>query len=345
MKRHTIVCGLGHVGFRVAILLRRLGEDVAVVTKAPRGEWVEHARNEGIDVHVGDARDARLLENVGISRATAVLALTDDDGTNLEIALDARAVRPNVRVVTRLFDSNLARSAETAFRIDRAFAMAQLAAPAFAAAAMDGNVLTAFELDHTAYLYGLIDADEGTVLVGKRPSDVRTSHGAVVCRATTDGALVTPDDAPFAVGDRVAVLAERTAFERLAGHGVSTVPLIPRAVRVRLSLLKRSWTGAPAALRLTIVAQVLISMVSILLFQHALGLTFTEALYFVVTTLTTTGYGDISSRGHGPFILLYTSALMLLGSTTMAVIFAFVTDFMVRERFRELTGKADFPAT
>ncbi|MFO0680150.1 MAG: ion channel [Polyangiaceae bacterium] len=142
------------------------------------------------------------------------------------------------------------------------------------------------------------------------------------------------------------LLAEAHRFEELGGHLRLDANRRRRAASSwaqARAMAKRSWTGSPVVLRATVLALVLISLVSILVFERTLGLQFSEAVYFVTTTLTTTGYGDITVRDHGPVMHLYASVLMLLGSTTMAVMFAFVTDFFVRERFRELSGKPELP--
>ncbi len=49
-----------------------------------------------------------VLETARIRRARAVLALTSSDGTNLEALSYARQLKPEVRVVMRLFDEEFA---------------------------------------------------------------------------------------------------------------------------------------------------------------------------------------------------------------------------------------------
>jgi voltage-gated potassium channel len=120
MKGHFIVCGMGHVGYRIVDLLGRLGEAVAVITQSARAEWIDAAQARGVQVRIGDAQDERLLAEVGIQEAQAVLAVTDQDLVNIEIALDAKRLHPDIPVVIRLFEQNLARQLEATFDIRRA---------------------------------------------------------------------------------------------------------------------------------------------------------------------------------------------------------------------------------
>jgi Trk K+ transport system NAD-binding subunit len=84
----VLVCGLGHFGYRAAELLLRLGERVVVVSLGAREEWRRDVEALGATVVLGDARDGRVLERAALAEAKAVLALTDADLVNIEIALD-----------------------------------------------------------------------------------------------------------------------------------------------------------------------------------------------------------------------------------------------------------------
>jgi Trk K+ transport system NAD-binding subunit len=69
------------------------------------------------------------------------MVVTNDDAANLGAALNARALRPDVRVVLRLFDHDLAHRVESAFSIHVSRSVSSLAAPAFTAALSDRRAL------------------------------------------------------------------------------------------------------------------------------------------------------------------------------------------------------------
>ncbi|HSB64595.1 MAG TPA: NAD(P)-binding protein, partial [Thermoanaerobaculia bacterium] len=132
----VLVCGLGHVGIRVVELLARLGERAVVITRETRPEWRRIAEAAGATVVTGDARDPGLLRDSGLMQARALLAVTDHDPVNLEIALDAARERPDLPVVARLFDQNLAQQLEASGAVRRALSVSALVAPSFVGAAL-----------------------------------------------------------------------------------------------------------------------------------------------------------------------------------------------------------------
>ena len=142
-----LVCGMGHVGFRIVELLGRLGERSVVVTLGTHPEWRRAAEASGATLVTGDARDLELLRSAGLMEAKALLAVTDNDPVNLEIALDARRLRPDLPIVVRLFDQNLAEQLEARHDVRRALSVSALVAPAFAGAALGETVLGSFTLD------------------------------------------------------------------------------------------------------------------------------------------------------------------------------------------------------
>jgi hypothetical protein len=73
---HVVVCGMGHVGFRVVEILLGLRERVVVVTERARDERVRAARSGGATVLLGDARDEKLLaEQASVRTASEVARL------------------------------------------------------------------------------------------------------------------------------------------------------------------------------------------------------------------------------------------------------------------------------
>jgi voltage-gated potassium channel len=99
LVNHTIICGYGRVGRRIAEELRDHGAPFLVLDKNP--EVLEHAREHGIPYVEGDGAEDEDLERAGLSRAGALVAASDSDATNLYITLSARSVRPDIFIVAR----------------------------------------------------------------------------------------------------------------------------------------------------------------------------------------------------------------------------------------------------
>lgn len=98
---HVVVVGLGQVGLRLALLIRRCGVAVVAVDERDDGENVGHAKELGLPVVVGRGADPSLLKRLSLENAKALAAVTADDLENIAVTLAARAIAPDLRLVLR----------------------------------------------------------------------------------------------------------------------------------------------------------------------------------------------------------------------------------------------------
>lgn len=147
MKDHIVVCGLGNVGIRVVESLKSLGAPVVAIERKQSESFAPVVENLGIPVLYGDARRDELLLEAGIPRAKAVVCATDDDLTNLEIAIDAKRYKPDIRVVMRMFDQRVAEKMRSALDLDETFSTSALAGPLVALQATEPGVLGVYRLE------------------------------------------------------------------------------------------------------------------------------------------------------------------------------------------------------
>ncbi len=167
ISEHVIVAGLGSIGYRVALDLAARGVPVVVADIAEDGRFTAATRAAGIPVAVGDARHPEILADLGLDRARAVIAATSDDLVNIAIALNARAVRPEMRVVVRIFDPDFALRVQRGFRIRFTRSVSHLAAPAFAAAAIGSEVVATVPVgDRRVMLFARVPVTDGSALAG-----------------------------------------------------------------------------------------------------------------------------------------------------------------------------------
>lgn len=165
-RDHIIVCGLGKVGYRVVEELLKMGRDVVGLEQNPQGRFIERAQALGIPVIIADARRPDALTKAGVERAEVIIPATEDELTNLDIALDARELNPEIKIVMRMFDPDLARRIQQGFGIHTAFSVSALAAPVFAAAAVRADVKASFYAGET-----LLNVVEMTVTSGCSVAD------------------------------------------------------------------------------------------------------------------------------------------------------------------------------
>ncbi len=323
-----LVCGIGLIGFRVVELLHRLGERVIVVSEGGGDPWHRRARAAGIEMIEADVRDSAALEQAGISSATALLALGESDLVNIELALDARRAHGSLPIVVRLFDPILARQLEESFHLRRAIGMTTIAAPRFVAAAIGDDLIATFEVRGERFVIGQLEGGAE----GAQAED-RESRRAIEAGATPIGAPKNRG-----TGRRLwTLLARREDWARIAPRPAARRV---RAVRRRslLERLRALWAGSSFLARWLLVGLALLAAVSVGVFKLFMGLSLVDAIYFVITTLTTTGYGDITPHEHGAALKLYASLMMIFGSAAVATIYSLITDFLVGARFRQLAG-------
>ena len=129
---HVLVVGLGQIGLRLALWLRKLRVEVLVVERDASVAGVRLAHEAGLPVVVASGTDAFTLKRLGIRRARAIAAVTSDDLVNVEIGLAARATAPDVAVVLRLGDGEVAAETESLLHLGQIFDAHRIAAEALA---------------------------------------------------------------------------------------------------------------------------------------------------------------------------------------------------------------------
>lgn len=128
LRDHIVVAGVGSVGLRVVEQLRARGETVVVIDSHEGGRYLPAIYAKRLPAIIGDARTERTLRDAGLGQAKALLSVTNDDLTNLEIGLNSKLLNPGMRVVLRIFDQELAQSLREQLDIHFAFSMSAIAA-------------------------------------------------------------------------------------------------------------------------------------------------------------------------------------------------------------------------
>jgi hypothetical protein len=128
-RDHVVLCGLGHLGYRILLQMLRSGAQVVAIEKESDARFVAEAKATGIPVLIRDMTEDQALVDAGIEHARVIVIATNNDLGNIEVALDARRYNPKIRVILRMFDQQIADKFKDAQLIDEAFSSAALAAP------------------------------------------------------------------------------------------------------------------------------------------------------------------------------------------------------------------------
>jgi voltage-gated potassium channel len=113
IKRHAIVFGYSHLGRYVVDKLEEIGLDYVVITKTPH-VYTDLLSKKIPVVLEHETRPMEALKEAGIERAGIVIVAHDTDPENMLFILSARKVRPDIRIVTVVHDSDLTDTAKNA---------------------------------------------------------------------------------------------------------------------------------------------------------------------------------------------------------------------------------------
>ena len=176
------------------------------------------ARNLGLPVVIGDAFREETLRAAHLDTCLALVSVTSLDVVNLETALTARALREDLRVVLRVADDDLAERLEKTTGNIISRSVPYLAAPAFATAMLEHQVLRTIAVGRHVLLIADIQIADQAGLAGSFISDTE-QDGQVRVLALAIGGRTTLDWSPhrgylLSAGDRLIILATRRGLSR-----------------------------------------------------------------------------------------------------------------------------------
>jgi Trk K+ transport system NAD-binding subunit len=328
-RGYVVLVGDDRVGMRVLEELVALGVAVHAISARADTPFARAADAADVPLVVGDPQSIRVLEEAGIAEARACGLVANSDLTNLHGALALAELAPGVRVVLRLFNAALGRMVHGLVGNATVLSAEEIAAPTFVEAALRGSAdfwlrvgdrrMAVEEVDPEDPYCWLALAEVGTGSAEPRlfPTDGRRVWGLV---------------------DKGGVVADEPAREprgaldlRIAQRSTGWVEMVAAAARAWW-LVVRTVVGIIDR-RLVVVGLLflLVAIAGALTFDELLGIDLLDSLYFVVTTVTTTGYGDITTLDASPQAQLLNVLLMLVGGLMLA---------RVRARYRRGRGRA-----
>ncbi|MEW2113831.1 NAD-binding protein [Streptomyces sp. NPDC005474] len=238
LSGHVVLLGLGKIGTRVLTRLRELNIPVVCVEADPEARGLATARRLRVPVVLGDVTQEGVLEAAKINRAQALLALTSADTTNLEAVLYGRSVRPDLRVVLRLYDDDFATAVYRTLRAahpgatTRSRSVSHLSAPAFAGAMMgrQTQILGTIPVERRVLLFAAMRVGGHAQLEGRTVGEAFRAGAWRVLALDTGLGAVGEDGRPSGLvwdlpptyvlraEDRVVLAATRRGLAELLGR-------------------------------------------------------------------------------------------------------------------------------
>jgi Trk K+ transport system NAD-binding subunit len=340
----VIVCGLHDVGLRIVEQLQAAGESVIVVDDDPNPRLLRIVADLEVPHLAASGQRASALRAAGIERAVAIVCVVPDELRNLEIALLARNLQPDLRVVVQLTNQAVGRAVARVTGAGTVLDVATLAAPAFVEACLSRRV---HHLELAGQEFRIL---EKTVDTG---GTLRALFGdlAPVAVVTGDGSAVhvcPGRDLRVEVGDRVVVVGTSDDLNERR----LTVPENEAHRQKRESPIVIGWRylngfvrETERSLRITVTALFGLAVFSVLLLSFLYRtpghghLGPLDAVYFTVETLTTVGFGDFSYGSESTALRVWAIVLMILGATLVTVVYALLTNLLVSRRIEQSLGR------
>jgi CPA2 family monovalent cation:H+ antiporter-2 len=103
-RDHVIICGFGRVGQNIARVLETTGFEYIALDLDPRR--IRAGRQAGDPLMYGDAGEVKVLENVGIAHASAIVVTFANPDVALRILRSVRELRADVPILVRTQDDS-----------------------------------------------------------------------------------------------------------------------------------------------------------------------------------------------------------------------------------------------
>jgi len=217
LDKHHILVGLGHLGFHVVQHLKgAMNQPMAVIELDPSADLIQAVQEMDIPIIHADASRESALEAAGVRQASSIILCIQDDAVNLKIALKARSMNPNIRVIIRIFDDDFAQALTQQFGFI-ALSGTGLAAPAFAASATDSEITRPISIEGESLSLARITISPGCLLEGKTVGQIEDGYIVSVILVRRDGKseFHPTDSRPTKTDDMVAVLGRPDRLHQL----------------------------------------------------------------------------------------------------------------------------------
>lgn len=348
-RGHVVVCGLNDEALRVVEQLVQAEVAAVVVDDVTDQRLLRALGRAGVPHLSADPRATDTLHAAGLKGAAAVICIEDDDLQTLAVALLARELRPDVRVVVQLGNAAVGRALE-----DVGVAVldvAGLAAPSIVEACLQTRTRT-LRLGDTDWvvaegvsgragtlreLYGDL-APLAVVPAGQSDVDVAPGRDRVIEIGDTVVVVGPPAEIAAAGLDERARAAPRQAFVGARAPRIDAEPRPTTLVRYLIRTVDRRVQWALLALFSLAFVSVGLLMVG---YREPGGrrMSVVDAVYFTVETVGTVGYGDFYFRDQATWLRVWAILLMVVGAILAATFFALLTNLLISQTIRDTLGQ------
>lgn len=232
-RNHVIVFGAGHVGQRVIASLVSMGLDVVAIDQSPSAVAEKRLGQLAVPIIRGDGTLSDTLEKARLSHAEAFVACTGTDQANMESIMKVRHGYPTIRIVGRMWDRRFAEQLEEFMNVQSVLSSADLAAPAFAGAAIGVEVTQTLQIEGLEYSTMRLTVGERSALAGRTVGALQKELEVDIVLVDSDGSarVRPPRKHEVAVGDDVVFFARHDRVLDVMSLNMGKKSSVPRKAR------------------------------------------------------------------------------------------------------------------
>ncbi|MBF0329701.1 MAG: NAD-binding protein [Nitrospirae bacterium] len=334
MAEKIIIYGLSSVGLRVAEFLKQTGTEPLVATY-PASPYLSKIKNCCTNVIEADLSNFELLRKIEISDASAIILPSSDEQFNLQAALHAVEINPKISVVLRLFNTKLAAKLEENMQNFKVISASQVASAAFATAALLEKPILSLKESDKIFSFFRVPC---SLFAQKTVNETEKEHSLDIVAINK---MVFPaKNEKIPDKGSLCIFSEFKngfRFEKQPCPEKNNTPT--KAIKKETIPLSKRLLGMDKILRNTLTALISVIIFCIAYFYSFENLSFINAVYFVVTVLTSTGFGDISLKDSSTLSKIIGIMLMLSGISLFTILFAMITDTLIKKRMDLMLGR------
>ncbi|HEV2577439.1 MAG TPA: NAD-binding protein [Acidobacteriaceae bacterium] len=221
LRDHFIVCGYGRVGRNASLEFQRTGAPFLIIDR--NEQRVTKATTAGMLAVVADATQDDSLRDAGVLRAKGLIAALPSDAENLFIILSAKALNPQLTVVTRASEEEAGEKLRRA-GADTVLTPFSMAGRQLADVLLRPQVVEFMEFARsnvgTGVVVEQVRVTPGTDVTAKTFGELLELRraGVIVLAIRKQGGETTfnpPSEFAISAGDVLIVMGERTNLQRL----------------------------------------------------------------------------------------------------------------------------------
>lgn len=333
MKPRIIICGLGRTGHRILNLLRHQGAAVVGISNRPQS-------TNDPDIIVGNLQEASTLLAAGIQEAQTLIVADSDDASNLAVLMKARSLNPNIRIINRIYNSNLGDRLDCTLPNHFSMSVSSLSAPVFTFAALGSQSIGQLQLfQQTWPIYEEVITTDHPWR-GRRLSEIWDNRARMLiyylpANGHMDLVTAVVRRQRLLVGDRLIIGTQPVVRN-------NQLSLRERLTQIPASL-QQFQQHARSMLVVTLALAATIFLATTIYLFTNFQTPVVDALYFSVGMITGAGGHEEVVEAAPASVKVFTALMMLVGAGVIGVCYALLNDFVLGTRFRKVWEAVRIP--